>query len=171
MRKDIFKFDKLIKDSNIDDLKKIIAKSHPADIAEILNSVNSETQFELFGVISYEVASELIADLNDDVLKNILLHLNKQDLVGIIDEMDTDEATDLLNNFDYELTKQLLDTINDNESEGIKELLKYDEESAGGIMQTEIFSVSENDSVAILIETIREHREVVDNAHYVFVVD
>jgi len=160
-----------IKDNNVEELKKVIPLCHPADIVEILNNVNSKTQFELFEIIPPDIASEFIVDLNQDVLENILFHLNKQDLIEIIDEMDTDEATDILNDVEDTLANQVLNAINDKESNDIKELLKYDEESAGGIMQTEIFSVCENETVAELIEIIKQHSEVVENAHHVFVTD
>lgn len=162
---------KKIKSGDIKNIKDQLLALHPADIAEILNNIDSQMQEELFDLIPPEIASEFIVDLNQDVLDNIMLHLNKEELIEIVDEMDTDEATDLLNDLEDNEANQLLNAIGDNESEDIKRLLKYDEESAGGIMQTEIFSVQESSSVNELVDILRENAEMVENAHYVFVTD
>lgn len=89
----------------------------------------------------------------------------------MIDEMVSDEATDIAAELDEEQLKDVLEKIDKEDSKEIKQLLEYDEDSAGGLMQTEIIAVNAEMKRDEMIEYIRENYEDVENIHYIFVVD
>jgi len=156
---------------NPNELKDMINQLHPADIASIINDLPSEYQIFTFSLLETETASDVLSDLQDDVREDILESIQQNKLIQIIDEMETDEAADILGEMDDEVTRDLLEKIDDDDSEHIKQLLTYDEESAGGLMQTEIIAVNRSRKRDELIEYIREIHEDVENIHYVFVID
>jgi len=160
-----------LESNNNEELKKKINQLHPADIAVIINDLPSEYQKTAFSMLEAEIASDVLPDLFDDVRDDILENIKQPRLVQIIDEMDTDEAADIISELEDDVSRELLDKIDEEDSEHIKQLLTYDEESAGGLMQTEIIAVEKLRKRDQLIEYIREIHEDVENIHYVFVID
>lgn len=155
-------------------LVKNLNKLHPADAAQIINELPSEYQIHAFSLLNEEKASDVMLDLYDDLRDDILDSIHENRLVKILDEMESDEAADLVSELDEERTEgllQRLDEINKEDSDEIRQLLAYDEESAGGLMQTEIIAVHFDMKRDEMIEYIRENYEEVENLHYVFVVD
>ncbi|KQC07785.1 MAG: hypothetical protein APR54_05595 [Candidatus Cloacimonas sp. SDB] len=152
------------------ELQKDIDQLHPADIVPILNDLPSEYQLAFFSLLKHETASDVLPELNDDVREHILQNIQQNHLVKIIDEMDTDEAADIISELEEDVSRDLLRKIDEEDSQQIKQLLKYDEESAGGLMQTEIIAVQKDLKRDELIEYIRENHDEVENIHYVFVV-
>lgn len=152
-------------------LKEKINLLHPADSAQIINELPSEYQFTAFSLLNDENASDVLPDLYDELREDILEKMQQNRLVKIIDEMETDEAADIIGELEDEVSKELLEKIDKEDSEDIKQLLKYDEESAGGLMQTEIIAANQEMKRDEIIEYIRENYEEVENIHYIFVVD
>jgi magnesium transporter len=153
------------------ELEEIINQLHPADVAQILNDLPSEYHFILFSLLSAEIASDVLPELHDDIREEILSNLDQPDLIPIIDEMDTDDAADIISELEDDVSRDLLEKIDEEDSEQIRKLLTYDEESAGGLMQTEIIAVYKSKKRDQLIEYIRENHDEVENIHYVFVIE
>ncbi|NQV17868.1 MAG: magnesium transporter [Armatimonadetes bacterium] len=152
-------------------LKEKINLLHSADSAQIINELPSEYQFTAFSLLNDENASDVLPDLYDELREDILEKMQQNRLVKIIDEMETDEAADIIGELEDDVSKELLEKIDKEDSEDIKQLLKYDEESAGGLMQTEIIAANQEMKRDEIIEYIRENYEEVENIHYIFVVD
>ena len=161
----------LIEEQDTSALRALFDDNHPADIAAIVNDLPEESQIFAFKHMSDEIASEVLAEMHEEVREEILEHFNQERLVRIIDEMDTDEAADIISDLDEDVSRHVLEHIDHEDSENLRQLLAYDEESAGGLMQTEIIAVNQDMRRDELIELIRENAEEVENIHYVFVVD
>ena len=154
-----------------EELRDKMNKLHPADSAQIINELPSEYQLTAFSLLNTENASDVIHDLHDELREEILETIQQPRLVKMIDEMVSDEATDIAAELDEEQLKDVLEKIDKEDSKEIKQLLEYDEDSAGGLMQTEIIAVNAEMKRDEMIEYIRENYEDVENIHYIFVVD
>ncbi|HHE39413.1 MAG TPA: magnesium transporter [Candidatus Cloacimonetes bacterium] len=161
----------LIEQNKINKLKEDLNRLHSGDIAQIINDLPSEYQASTFRLLNDENASDVLPDLHDELREQILKEIQENRLVKIIDEMETDEATDIISELDEDRSRELLEKIDEEDSEEIKQLLEYDEESAGGLMQTEIIALQKEMKRDEMIEYIRQNYEDVENIHYVFVVD
>jgi len=148
-----------------------INELHPADIAQIINQLPADFQIKAFALLIPEVASEVLSDLHDDLREEILENIHQPRLVEIMDEMDSDEAADIAAELDEDQLKDVLEKIDKEDSEEIKELLVYDEDSAGGLMQKEFIAVHDSMNRDEMIEYIRENYDEVENIHYIFVTD
>ncbi|MCD4797144.1 MAG: magnesium transporter, partial [Candidatus Cloacimonetes bacterium] len=160
-----------LENNRLDQLKEKINQLHPADTAQIINELPDEFQVITFKLLDHENASDVLPDLYDEVREDILENIQQNRLVKIIDEMETDEAADIIGELEDGLSEQLLKKIDKEDSEDIKQLLKYEEDTAGGLMQTEIIAVNEEMKRDEIIEYIRENFEEVENIHYIFVVN
>jgi len=155
-------------------LRENINQLHPGDSAQIINELPSEYQRYAFSLLNEENASDVMLDLYDELRDEILESIQENRLIKILDEMDSDEAADLVSELDEERTEEVLqklEKIDKEDSDDIRQLLAYDEESAGGLMQKEIIAVHFDMKRDEMIEYIRENYEDVENLHYVFVVD
>ncbi len=161
----------LIEQEQAEQLRQVFDETHPADIAVVINDLPEEFQIYAFKNMSDEIASEVLAEMHEEVREEILEHFNSERLVRIIDEMDTDEAADIISDLDDDVSRHVLENIDQEDSENLRRLLNYEEDSAGGLMQTEIIAVNQDMRRDELIELIRENVEEVENIHYVFVVD
>jgi len=161
----------LVKQKNDLELNRQLEKTHPADIAEIINDLPSDFAFYVFAKLTDEMASDVIAELNDEAKETILDRVKEARLIRIIDEMETDEAADILSDLKDEISSKVLENIDKVDSDSIKDLLTYDEESAGGLMKTEIISVNRKMKRDELIDDIRGKYSDIENIHYIFVID
>lgn len=161
----------LIEEHRRPELRKEFLSMHPADIARLLDNLNNEQQIYTFSLLPPEIASDVLSEVNDETRDNILEVVNHERLITIIGEMETDEAADIISDLEDDLSRRVLANIDHDDSESIRELLRYDEETAGGLMQTEIIAVDRDMTRAGLLEYIRQNYQDVERFHYVFVTN
>ena len=131
---------KLIRRGAYPNLTKVIAKTHPADIAHLFRYLDLKEQRILFNLIEEaEARAYVLSELEHATGAQILEHLEKETITEILQEMPYDDAVDILRNMPEERADEILHIMEDEHSEEIEELLKYGEDTAGGIMATEIF--------------------------------
>ena len=171
----------------IEDLKKIIESKdnelavlaikdmHPADIAELYKELNLKEAIFLYLLMDGDKAADVLMELEEDDRRKLLNELpNKVIAERFVNEMDTDDAVELMRDMDEEQQEEILSHIEDVEQAGdIIDLLKYDEDTAGGLMGTEMIVVNENWSMPQCIEEMRiqAEEEDMDEIYNVFVID
>ena len=147
----------------------LLADLHPADLAQLLHRLPLEEARRLFEWLPVEEGSEVLPEL-DDVFRAALLEgASAVRATALLDHLDTDDAADLLADLPPEVVEQLLPGLED--AEDLQDLLRYDEESAGGIMATEFVVVPITASVAEATEAVRRNAEEVEEIFAVFVAD
>ena len=169
----------------IDNLKKIIEEKddvkarellkdlYPADIAEIYQKLDLQDAIYLYMLMDGEQAADVLMELDEEDRHKLLKELpNELIAKRFVDNMETDDAVDLMRELDEDTQEEILSHIEDVEQAGdIVDLLKYDEDTAGGLMGTEMIVVNENWSMPKCIDEMRKQAEEVDEIHYVYVVD
>ena len=162
----------LVKLSDEKSIVKIFSNYHHADIAEILEELNSDDATYIIKLLDSEKTSDVLMELDDDYREKILKNLSIQEIVEEVEELDSDDATDIISELPEEKQKKVISKISDAEHKAdIKELLKYDEDSAGGLMAKELIKVNENWSVTRCVKEMRTQASEVTRVHSVYVVD
>ena len=111
-------------------------------------------------------------ELDDDYREKILKNLSIKEIAEEVEELDSDDATDIISELPEEKQKKVISKIIDAEHKAdIKELLKYDEDSAGGLMAKELIKVNENWTVTRCVKEMRSQASEVTRVHSVYVVD
>jgi len=155
--------------------KEILSKLediHFADIAELMNELRGEDAGYLFKILDSEVSSEILLELDDEVREKILNNLSAKEIAEELDEMDTDDAVDIIAELPQEMKDEVISELEDFEhAKDIVELLRYDEDTAGGLMAKEYIQVNENWNVLTCIQEIRKQAENVSRVHSIYVVD
>ncbi len=161
----------LIDEKSAENILNIFADLHYADIAEIINHLRFEEAFYAFSLLDTETASEVLPELDENLREKILKNIDTEKITDIIDELYTDDATDILSDLPDEVAEHVLDNIDKEDSEEVKELLKYPEDSAGGIMTSDFVYVEETAKVKDAIEVVRQNSEEIDHIYYIYVLD
>ena len=153
--------------------KKILEELHPADIAELYQGLNLEQAEYLYSLLDGDKAAEVLMELDEDDRKKLLHDMDPEEIARLyVDHLDTDDAVDLIQDLDEEDRDEVLSHIDDVEQAGdIIDLLKYDEDTAGGLMGTEMLVVNENWSMPECIKQLRMQAEDMDEVYNVYVVD
>ncbi len=149
-----------------------LADMHPADIAELYQGLDLREAEFLFNLLDEDTAADVLMELDEDDRLKLLSAMPAEEIAKQIDYLDTDDAVDLIQQFDEEDRDEILSHIDDVEQAGdIIDLLKYDEDTAGGLMGTEMIVVNENWSMPQCIKEMRQQAEEMDEIYYVYVVD
>ncbi|MFQ6112975.1 MAG: magnesium transporter [bacterium] len=149
----------------------ILIGNHPADIANIIRNLSDEHGKYVFGLLDADTASDVVMELDDVSRDKLVSELRQERISEIIDEMDSDDATDLVAELPEEVAEYVLESIDKADSEEVKELLRHEEDTAGGIMALEFISVPEDVKVDEAIKEIRAKAEEVGEVYNVYVVD
>ena len=153
----------------------ILEDLHSADIAELYNELSLKEIIFLHLLMDGDKAGDVLMELEEDDRRRILNELpSKLIAERFVGEMDTDDAVELMRDLDEERQEEILSHIDDVDQAGdIIDLLKYDENTAGGLMGTEMIVVNENWSMPQCIEEMRKQaeEESIDEVYNVYVVD
>jgi len=145
---------------------------HYADIAEIIYELSTEQGIYLIKLLDSEKTAEALAELDEDTRERILEKLSIKEIAEEISELDSDDAADLMAELSEERQEWVMSEISDtNHVDDIRELLAYDENTAGGLMAKEMVAVQEGLSVLKCLNAMRAQAEEVTRVHSIYVVD
>jgi magnesium transporter len=151
-------------------MAKIKEGVHPTDLAELVDELNDHQRKELFNLLSDEEAALIIQEMEDFDRVSLIRLLTRHRASSILKEMAVDEATDLLGELSPDEARELL-TLIDEEADEIKGLLRYREDTAGGIMTTEFIALPEDIPVEEAITRLRELAPEAEIIYYVYVIN
>ena len=154
-------------------LQENLSKMHPADIAEICSELDLEEARVLYRQLENEKAADALTEMDEDLRNELLEELPSEAIAKrFVNYMDTDDAVEIIRDMDEEKQEEVLQHIKDIEQAGdIVDLLQYDEDTAGGLMSTEMVVVNENWSMPECLKEMRQQAEELDDIYYIYVVD
>ena len=163
---------RIIEADHAEEARKELAGLHPADIAELYKNLSIGEAEYLYRLLDEETAADVLMELDEDDRLKLIADMPAEEIAKQIDYLDTDDAVDLIQQLDEDERDEILSHIDDVEQAGdIIDLLKYDEDTAGGLMGTEMIVVNENWSMPECIKQMRLQAEDMDEIYNVYVVD
>ena len=173
-----------INDELIDRIKKLILSEdkskvieklkdvHYADLAEIFELLEISEVVYIIKIFDKQKSADALAELDEDIREGIIENLSEKEIAEKIEELDSDDATDIISELTEERQERVFSQIKDSSlAEDIKELLKYAENTAGGLMAKELVKVNENLSISKCLDEIRKQAKNVSRVHSIYVVD
>ena len=162
----------LIAERHNSDLRSMMKEFHYADIAEIADELQVEEATYLIKLLDSEKTSDILAEMHEDMREAVLNNLSVKEIAEELEELDTDDAADIVGELPEEIVQKVISEIEDREhAKGIVDLLRYDEDSAGGLMAKELVKVNENWNVLTCVKEMRAQAENVTRVHSIYVVD
>ena len=168
----IEKIEFLIEEQNDLELLSHLGDMHHADIAEILDELNLDEATYIIKLLDSEKTAVVLMEIDEDDRDKVLENLTAKEIADEIQEMDTDDATDIISNLSIDLKDEVIKNLKDRKhAQHIVELMRYHEDSAGGLMAKELIKVNENWSVTGCMEEMRAQAEYVKRVHSIYVID
>lgn len=162
----------LIEAKNDHKLDVILNDIHHADIAEILDELDFDDATYIFKVLDSDKTAEILLELEDDLRENILSRLSPKEIAEELDELETNDAADIIAELSQEIKAEVISELQDVEhAKDIVDLLRYKEDTAGGIMHKELVKVNENWNVLTCVKEMRIQAENISRVHSIYVVD
>jgi CBS domain-containing protein len=148
-----------------------LAELHPADIADILEELSYNEQKAVIEGLDDETAAHALSEIPTKMQADLLESIPTEKAADIVEEMPPDEAADVLNQLSPETSAEVLADMEKDEAEEVRELLGFEENTAGSMMTTEYVVVHESATVAGAIEALRNFEGPVEAIHQIFIID
>jgi magnesium transporter len=153
-------------------LTSLLQELHYADIADVLEELNFDEAIYIVKLLDSEKTAEVIAEIDEDVREKVLESLSSKEIAEEIDALETDDAADIIGELSEERKEEVIAQIEDQEhAKDIIELLRYDEDTAGGLMSKELIAVNENWTVMHCVREMRKQAEAFERVHTIYVID
>ncbi len=162
----------LIREKEDAKLKRKFKPIHYADLAEIIELLTQDEATYIVKLLGSEKTADALAEVDPDIRESILENLSAKEIALEVAELDTDDAADLILELPEDRQEKVMSQIDDDEhAQDIRDLLKYDENTAGGLMAKELVKVQEDLSVLKCLNEMRGQAENVTRVHSIYVVD
>ncbi|RAK24563.1 magnesium transporter [Flavobacterium aquaticum] len=171
-REFLSEIEQLISENKSQELLLLLEDIHFADIAEIMEELDDYGAGYIFNTLDSEKTAEILLELDEEVREKILKNLSPKEIAEELDELSTDDAADIIAELPQHKKEQVISELEDVEhAKDIVDLLRYDEDSAGGLMGKELVKVNENWNVLTCVKEMRAQAENVSRVHSIYVVD
>ena len=152
-------------------LKKLTGKTHPADLAEVFRHFSIEEQIEIFSLMKEnEHAAEFLVELDDALVIELLENESFDRIASIIKRAPTNDQSGILNILDNEKAQSVIELLNADKQEEIAEIMGYPDDSAGSLMNTEVFTLHESITAGEAIKTLQD-QEGAEMVFYIYITD
>lgn len=163
--------EELIAGRDLDGALALVEDLHPSDLADLLEQLEEGAQVDLLSALPTEVASDTLAEMeHGDERGDLLAALTPEKGAELIDDLPDDDAADLISELDPPDKQALLDALPEGRADELIELLQYDEETAGGLMTTDLVAVEASVTAAEALALVRVQGQEVEDFYTVFVV-
>jgi magnesium transporter len=150
----------------------LLQEMHPADLAEVLDELAFEEAIYIMRLLDSETTSGILEELDEDVRHSVLAALSPKEIADEIEELDTDIAADIISELPDDRKESVISAIEDKEhAKDIVDLMRYEEDTAGGLMGKELVSVNVNWTVLHCVKEMRKQAQEIGEVYSIYVVD
>lgn len=153
-------------------IRESLQSANHADVSEVLEEFDAAESKYLLSLLDEPLSAEVINDLDTDVRLKFLKIFNSEEIAHYLDHLDSDDAVDILTELPVKIREEAISHLTSEEKTGyILDLLRYDEDCAGGLMAKELVKANLNWTIVRTIEEIKRQAENVQKIYSVYVVD
>ena len=152
-------------------IRRFLTLLHPADLAILFDTLDRDYWPRVVQFLDTAEISDLMEELHDHLRDDLAELLKPDQLVDVFEEMASDDAADVIADLPDDMAKAVLEGIPDEDRQDVEALLRYEEDTAGGLMQVELVAVPETATVERAVEIARSVSEDVEEFHQVYVID
>ncbi|MCF6187323.1 MAG: magnesium transporter [Desulfobulbaceae bacterium] len=153
-----------------ENIKKLISKTHPADLAWVFRSLNSGEQNDIFQIIAQtDMVADFLSELDSSIMVDLVDDLSASFMAGVVTRMASDDAADLLEALPEEIAHDIRTHMEADDRHEVEELLKYDPQTAGGIMSPDFMYLDEDLTVEEAIKKVQKRSEEKEMVFYLYI--
>ena len=147
-----------------------LQEMRPSEIAHSIESLPPKERRLIWSLLDTSTEGEILAELHDEIQQELMAEIKSDELVEIISDLEVDELVDILQNLPKVKEESVLSKIARRDSERIRTVLEYSEDSAGGLLNTDVISVRPRHSLEVVMRYLRSKKELPNNTDKIFVV-
>jgi sporulation protein YlmC with PRC-barrel domain/CBS domain-containing protein len=148
-----------------------LEQMHPADLADIVEELSPAEREAIFETIDSEAAADALSEVDPKMQASILEALEPEKAADIVEEMAPDEAADVLSEMEEETSEEILDEMDSAEKTDVRELLEFEEDTAGGMMNTEFVALHDQASVTDAMAALKGNEDLLEGLNTLFLID
>ncbi len=153
-----------------ENIKKLISKTHPADLAWVFRSLTSGEQNDIFQIIAQtDMVADFLSELDSSIMVDLVDDLSASFMAGVVTRMASDDAADLLEALPEEIAHDIRTHMEADDRHEVEELLKYDPQTAGGIMSPDFMYLDEDLTVEDAIKKVQKRSEEKEMVFYLYI--
>ncbi len=150
---------------------RLLENMHPADLADIVEELSPQHREAIFENIDSEVAAEALSEVEPNIQTSIIESLETEKAADIVEEMSPDQAADVLGGLEEEMSEEILEEMQSAPKTEVRELLEFEEDTAGGMMNTEYLALPDTATVGDAIGSLKGNAELIETLNTLFLVD
>ncbi len=143
---------------------------HPSELARLLESVPQKERAMLWEIVDPDLEGDVLVELADEVRDGLLEGMPTEQLIAATDGMEVDDLADLLADLPEAVTREVLQSLDKQDHDRLQQVLAYDEETAGGLMNVDIVTVRPDVTLEVVMRYLRVVGEMPDGTDSIFVV-
>lgn len=152
-------------------VRQMIKTLPTAGIAHLLESSPPRTRSVLWQLVDKDAEGEVIQYLNEDLQNEILSDLNAEEVAELTEGLEDDDLADILQQLPQQLTREVLQAMDLQDRQRVETILSYDEDTAGGLMNTDTITVRRNHTVELVLRYLRRHNSIPEMTDNLLVVN
>ena len=153
------------------ELRKLLDALHPADVANLLESLPVEQRLIVWDLVKAEREGEILLEVSDAVRQTLIADMDAQELVAATEQLDTDEIADLAPDLPREVFQGVIRSLSPEEREQLRSAMSYPEGTVGALMDFDVISIRDDVTVEVVLRYLRRLDEMPDHTDQLFVVD
>lgn len=154
-----------------ENLGELLSTVRPHEAANLLESMPADARRVVWEFLDEEVSHHALQHLHEDVLEDILASMDTDSLVAAGDELDTDDFADILRQLPDAIQEEVLASLDAGHRQRVESVLSYPEDTAGGLMDTELIAVERRHSLELVLRYLRRRGDLPHTTDKLFVVD
>lgn len=148
------------------------ARMHSAELADLLLACKDDSQRrELIRCMPDALLGDTLLELPEGMQEDLLADFKAHQIVGFVEHLNSDDAADILQVVEKEVADEVIEGLEPDERREIEPLMEHGEETAGGLMQVELFKVRDDWKVKKVLRVLRRWSKNIENLNYVYIVD
>ncbi|PCJ38238.1 MAG: magnesium transporter [Cellvibrionales bacterium] len=161
----------IVDPTSLHQMRHMINNMMPADIAHYIESAPSRVRRLLWELVDDEAEGEVLGELSEDLQQEFLLRMNSEQMATLVAGLDPDDVADILQQLPEHLIPKVLQTMAEQDRQQVETVLTYDEDSAGGLMNTDTITVRPDLTIDAVLRYLRRHDELPEITDSIFVVN
>jgi magnesium transporter len=160
-----------VQKQNLEELKHLLDKLHPADIAYILEALPLEERLIIWNLVKTEFDGDVLLETSDAVRESLITDMDSEELVAAAEQLDADEIADLAPDLPRAVIDDVFRSLPIAEREQLRAAMSYPEDAVGALMDFDVITIRENVKLEVVLRYLRRLDELPDHTDQLFVVD
>jgi len=152
-------------------MRRLLASLHPAETAHLLESLPPAERKVCWPIINPDLRGDVLSFVGEDVRLDLIQHMDTADLVNATEDLDADDVADILQDLPEHIMREVLHTMDDQHRRRVEQVLAYEEDTAGGLMNTDVITVRSDITLEVVLRYLRMLGTIPNNTDSLYVVD